>query len=225
MTEQPTPQEPSPTPSRPMPRLGKGVRWGAHLDSPIPPTEPYKPKPRTRPAGGWPKTGNVGASTQLGEDEQPVTVPAQPYDDEFPPAAELRAMADDLNAHGGLDEKFVAELLRQAAEVPEPADPLARARQQLGIGPAVPCRSKLVPVTPFAGEPSVSEKAMLRAAADEVVAKTAPYGPKAEFGVARPTKHQHVWSGSPMRCVDCSRHLRPWWRRILDRTPLWMRLR
>ena len=30
--------------------------------------------------------------------------------------------------------------------------------------------------------------------------------------------HQHIWSTtSPMRCVECRRYLRPWWRRVLDR--------
>jgi hypothetical protein len=182
MTEHPTTPEP---PVTPMPRLGRGVTWSAHpgIDGIVPPTEPYQPKPRTRPVG-WPKTGDVGATTQLRADELPVTAPARPYGEPrhgpvvtgrfaealndaveranratdagnfdrqlqglpplpllpvpprspgYPcglpprPAAELLAMANDLNAHGGLDETFVAELLRQAA------DPLADAKRGLGI--------------------------------------------------------------------------------------------
>ncbi|MEV6879687.1 hypothetical protein [Amycolatopsis sp. NPDC051128] len=153
-------------------------RWSAHpdLDSVIPAAEPWQPRPRTRPAAGWPKTGNLRSIGQLADDEQPVSVPARAYDDErdatvaavaeafdvprdlltppdppavdvtkpgfgivsiaearswgikIPPAVELIAMADDLNTHGGLDEEFVAALLRAVVnDTPppeQPADPL-----------------------------------------------------------------------------------------------------
>jgi hypothetical protein len=195
VTEQPT--TPPELAGRPMPRLGVGVRWGAHLDKPIPPTEPYKPPARRRPTGGWPKTGDVGASAHLADDEQPVTVPARAYDgtveaapghrngcqgcehDEGvfplcwseddtdawfalfkpPPAAELRAIADDLNAHGGLDETFVAELLRQAA------DPYADAKRGLGIVDLPPAPVKTT-------EPITYESIV------EALEKIAPLGPQ-----------------------------------------------
>jgi hypothetical protein len=40
----------------------------------------------------------------------------------------------------------------------------------------------------------------------------------------RPAEHQHIWTtSSPMRCVECRRYLRPWWRRALDRVRRWTR--
>jgi hypothetical protein len=48
------------------------------------------------PARRWPKTGNVGASTQLRTDEQPVTVPARPYPGEpnSQPGSNLEQLGD-----------------------------------------------------------------------------------------------------------------------------------
>lgn len=79
MTEQPT----TPPPAGRTPTLGRGVCWSAHpdFDGPIPPAEPWQPPARRRPPGGWPKEGRLGASTQLVDDEHPVTVPACPYAD------------------------------------------------------------------------------------------------------------------------------------------------
>ncbi|MEV4053011.1 hypothetical protein AB0J55_17650 [Amycolatopsis sp. NPDC049688] len=78
MTEQPT----TPPPAGRTPTLGRGLgRWSAHIDGDLPPTEPYQPPTRTRPPGGWPKTGNLGATARLEDDELPVTVPARPYAD------------------------------------------------------------------------------------------------------------------------------------------------
>ncbi|MGW4525157.1 hypothetical protein [Amycolatopsis sp. NPDC004378] len=255
--------------------------------------------------------------------EQPLPTP--------PPAAELLAMADDLNAHGGLDETFVAELIRQAVTdepldaaykalgVPRPApgsvppvtttaaetisyetivealekvaplrpppEPIKLTREQWAAVPKaspgepwelypglVGTRVELVETvqesTPYRlwleqaeaesglkavvelpsgailGDPAwlveadrefvahvndgVDRGAVLdavRAAADEAVANTAPYGPKLEFGAARrPRAHQHIWTTtSPTRCVACRRYLRPWWRRALDRARRWWR--
>ena len=324
MTEQPTgPSEPAP--SRPMPRLGRGGRWSAHLDRPIPPTEPYQPKPRTRPAGGWAKTGDVGATARLGDDEQPVMVEARPYGgansqprrnleqlgvaamhtcadhcqcdqaqctscadtghvcenhpdrpwagvsddinacdcggagipcpdccdpipedgstsigaafvprkfaigefgcpdgplsnrvplgdlvpglrrlDDPPSPAELLAMADDLNAHGGVDETFVAELLQHAAALHEvaPLTAAARAWDTNLVAPA-PRRDPLDLV-----------RERLSLAPDETLVPPVLQATTADA----PAKHEHVWTmTSPVRCVECRRYLRPWWRRVLDR--------
>lgn len=145
------------------------------------------------PARRWPKTGTVGASTTLGADEQPVTVPARPYPgeevvtplsnrvplgdlvpalrrvDDPPTPAELREIADSLNAHGGLDEVFVAELLRQAA------DPLADAKRGLGIVDTPP------PVTTT--EPITYETIV------EALEKIAPLGPQ-RLDVVKLTQEQ-----------------------------------
>jgi hypothetical protein len=318
MTEQPTTPEPPP---RPLPSLGRGGRWGAHLDRPIPRTEPYQPKPRPRPAGGWPKTGDVGASAQLADDEEPVTVPARPYGEansqsgsnleqlgveapvvdfskpgfgivsiaearswgiEPPPAVELLALADDLNTHGGLDETFVAALLREAV------DPYADAKRGLGIvdtpSPVtttepisyetiVEALEKIAPLGPLpldtvkltqeqvdaitASQPHVAPSAEpwhyfgTPVEIVETVEESTPYqlrpAPRPDpldavrerLGVApdetlvppvlqavadSPATHQHIWTAtSPMRCVDCRRYLRPWWRRTLDRARRWGR--
>lgn len=92
-----------PVPHRPMPRLGRGACWSAHpdLDGIVPPAEPYQPPPRTRPAGGWPKTGNLGATARLADDEHPFTVPARPY--------------ADARANRGQHPDRVAQLLRDGA--------------------------------------------------------------------------------------------------------------
>jgi hypothetical protein len=323
VTEQPA-TSPEPIRQSAFP-TGRGGRWGAHLDSPLPSTEPYQPKPRTRPAAGWPKTGDVGASATLGADEEPVTVPARAYasaevaegevpqvastagtpslgaagsslgaamhtcadncqcdetrcsscadtghacedhpdrpwggitDDingchcggagvpcpaccdpipedgstsigaaftprkfaqgkivdvtkpgfgivsiaearswgiEPPPAVELLAMADDLNAHGGLDETFVAGLLRQVVDDDAPS--VLNAESVLKVR----------------GELTEEEFEQMRAdwlrALDEA-----------------PRPYQVISAGPPFR--GYIREIitpRPWWRRTLDRVRRWGR--
>lgn len=149
-----------------------------------------------------------------------------------PPAAELRALADDLNTHGGLDEEFVAALLRAAA------DPLADAKHGLGIVDPPP------PVTATKPPPSFVD-AIAKACDDAlrvplpapIVVHPAHYDTFKELLTPRPlfagtvphdppdcAAGRHIWSAtSPMRCVECRRYLRPWWRRALDRARRWGR--
>lgn len=393
MTE-PTTPEPS---ARPMPRLGRGGRWGAHIDGALPPAQPYTPPARPRPTS-WPKTGSVGATAHLAADEEPVTVPARPYaspevprtvdpprmlasgggvgppldpgNDAIPfpisrclyeqaglaavrrapeveqaiadatpqpphligdripypmiasegpdhrrdpvqsfienlarrtprgghvkfetigtigdpwtsnrmravfgpPTAEdVRAIADELNAHGGFDETFVAELLREAvkdqpasAPAPEPITyesivealekiaplspppaPIKLTREQWAAVPKAPPRMPGQPDPALFGTPVE----IVECAEDSTLVNDALARQYARLGVPRlvtakervtgfgppfvsavppeptgPREHQHIWTTtSPMRCVECRRFLRPWWRRALDRVRRWTR--
>lgn len=348
---------PPPVPARPMPRLRKSVHWGAHIiEGELPAVaQPYQPPAREKRPSGWPKTGNVGATAQLGDDEEPVSIPARPYasstvekvadpaetpslgeagsslgvprrldgdgmpvhepmcdscadsghvcenhpdrpwagvsddinacdcggagmpcpdccdpvlqdgaasiGDAFtprkflqiawppkplapplvspgdaavlrsvgaptdsievspplptaPPAAELRALADDLNAHGGIDETFVAALLRQVVDDDAPSVLNAES------------------VLKLRGDPTEEKVEQLRSAAlrnldagprpMRVVGDGPPF--RGYLTAATQAEHQHIWTmTSPVRCVECRRYLRPWWRRALDRARRWGR--
>lgn len=260
-----------------------------------------------------------------------------------PPAVELRAMADDLNTHGGLDEAFVAGLLRQAADpyadakrglgivdpppvtttkpspsftdmiakacddalrVPPPApivvhpndyemfkdlmtprptpityaeiialfarmsqplpfDTVKLTQAQIDAFPASRFTAPSVEPQHFFGTPvelvdtveestpyqlanvrpagiisiptEVTDEQMEQLRADwlrnldagprpmRVVGDGPPFRGYLREIVAAPSEHQHVYGGSPLRCVECRRYLRPWWRRTLDRVRRWGR--
>lgn len=117
----PAPSPPAgqpPVPVRPMPRLGVGLVWSDVLakieaDQAERQTDFKEPAEDLNPGGddsrkltsrpttlrpGWPR---IYSSAPIALDPEP---------------GELLAMADDLNAHGGLDETFVAGLLQAVAE-------------------------------------------------------------------------------------------------------------
>lgn len=322
MTEQPT-TPPESAPLR-LPRLGYGIHWSdivAEIDRDHRARKP-EPEPDSTPSLGDPGSP-LGVEAPVVDVSKPgfgiVSIAeARSWGIEPPPAVELLAMADDLNAHGGLDETFVAELLRQAA------DPYADAKRGLGI--VDPPATKTEPTKPITYESIVEALEKVaplgptrldvvkltqeqidafprsRMAAPssepwhyfgtpvelvETVEESTPYQlanarpggivefrgdlTEAEFetlradwlrafdakphlsrwiveadrefvdhvndGVdraavlaavkaeaERPPTHRHVWSmTSPVRCVECRRYLRPWWRRTLDRARRWGR--
>lgn len=117
---------------------------------------------------------------------------------------------EDLDEDGGLDETFVAGLLREVADDETPT--MLNTETVLGI------RKEL----------TEEEFEQLRSAwlrnydagprPMRVVGAGPPFRGYLREIVDTPPAHQHIWSTtSPMRCVECRRYLRPWWRRLADR--------
>jgi hypothetical protein len=164
VTEQPTTPVP---PVPPMPRLGRGVLWSdvvteierdhrARTRDAEPAPEPDEPNSQSgsnlEKLGDrvpMPPVADVIAfplgSGILGLEGGPPRTP--PYPCSYTPVSgppspeEVREIADELNAHGGLDEVFVAELLRQAA------DPYADAKRGLGMVDTPPPVTTTEPIT------------------------------------------------------------------------------
>jgi hypothetical protein len=96
-----------------MPRLGKGIHWPAVVAE-------IERDQRARLAAAEPPPIDF---TKPGFGIVSVDE-ARSWGIKIPPAVELLAMADDLNAHGGVDEQFVAALLRAAVnDTPPPEQP------------------------------------------------------------------------------------------------------
>lgn len=194
----PAPSPPAgqrPAPHRPMPRLGGGIVWADVLakieaDQAERQADFKEPAEDLNPGGDDSRklTSAPGHRNGCqGCEHDPATIPLcwseEDTDAWFallqsgiardvppaPPAAELRAMADDLNSHGGLDETFVAALLKAAA------DPLADAKRGLGIVDTPP------PVTTT--EPIAYETIV------EALEKIAPLGPQ-RLNVVKLTQEQ-----------------------------------
>ncbi|HET6286310.1 MAG TPA: hypothetical protein VFG15_06130 [Amycolatopsis sp.] len=95
--------------------------------------------------------------------------------------------------------------------------PRAQERRSLGMDPLAHLRRQLDIVEMGITQP-IPEPEPVKPRAHVV-----PFGPSFT-GVGITPEHQHIWtSTSPMRCVDCRRYLRPWWRRALDRARWWTR--
>lgn len=125
----PAPSPPAgqpPVPVRPMPRLGGGLVWSdvlAKIEADQRARDP-EPVAELTDHSSTPSLGATGSSLGVEAPVVDVTKPgfgivsieeARSWGITPPPAVELLAMADDLNAHGGLDETFVAGLLREVA--------------------------------------------------------------------------------------------------------------
>jgi len=293
VTEQPTTP---PEPSRPMPRLGRGIIWPdivAEIDrdqrarqratepaaSPevakeeVPQVEPTPtpslgedgsslgdrlPPPDVAPWGALHLGGQYLPSNpmpQPGQGQQltagcPPMPPAEygPGAFDLPPGpTELRALADELNAHGGVDETFVAALLEQVvadtpvplvtetkpvsfAEVveaienlgpmPAPIEQVKLTREQIAFLPKAPPRKPWEPDPAFGGVPVE----LVETVEESTPFQLANPGGGSEGGDAAVVEHHHIWTiTSPVRCVECRRYLRPWWRRALDRARRWGR--
>lgn len=138
------------TPARRWPKTGT---VGAHISkdvgdhcttgdpAPVIPVRPYPgelgwpPQPLPKPL-----LNAQDAAILIEAGAAPDSVDVSPPLPNPPPGpAELLAMADDLNSHGGLDEKFVAELIRQAVT----DEPLTAAYKALGAPRPVEPRSEV----------------------------------------------------------------------------------